>query len=70
MSSWRIYSFHFLQKVWLLQFVNQINSIKKTVDSCDATGRITLGTKLKMPIFTLYLLHNLQSRVLEFQKFK
>ena len=34
---------------------------------CDATGGITLGTKLKMPIFTLYLPHNLQSRVLLFQ---
>ena len=31
--------------------------------SCDVTGGITLGTKLKMPIFTLYLPHNLQSRV-------
>ena len=27
--------------------------------SCDVTGGITLGTKLKMPIFTLYLPHNL-----------
>ena len=35
---------------------------------CDVTGGITLGTKLKMPIFTLYLPHNLQSRVLVFQK--
>ena len=32
--------------------------------SCDVTGGITLGTKLKMLIFTLYLPHNLQSRVL------
>ena len=31
--------------------------------SCDATGGITLETKLKMPIFTLYLPHNLESRV-------
>ena len=37
--------------------------IKKTVVSCGVTGGITLGTKLKMPIFTLYLPHNLQSRV-------
>ena len=59
----------FLQKVWLLQFVNQIKWIKKTVVSCDVIGGITLGTTLKMPIFTLYLPHNLQSRVLVFQKF-
>ena len=36
-------------------FVNQTKYIKKTVASCDATGGITLGTKLKMPIFTRYL---------------
>ena len=35
--------------------------------SCDVTGGITLVTKLKKPIFTLYLPHNLQSRVLVFQ---
>ena len=35
--------------------------------SCDVTGGITLRTKLKMPIFTLYLPNNLQSRVLVFQ---
>ena len=29
--------------------------------SCDITGGVTLETKLKMPIFTLYLLHNLKS---------
>ena len=28
--------------------------------SCDVTGGVTLETKLKMPIFTLYLLHNLK----------
>ena len=28
--------------------------------SSDVTGGITLGTKLEMPIFTLYLAHNLQ----------
>ena len=33
----------------------------------DITGWITLGTKLKIPIFTIYLLHNLQSTVLVFQ---
>ena len=60
---------NFLQKVWQLQFVNQIKWIKKAVVSCDVTGGITLGTKLKMPIFTLYLPHNLQSRVLACQKF-
>ena len=37
--------------------------------SCDVIVGITLGTKLKMPIFTIYLTHNLQSRVLVFQKF-
>ena len=26
--------------------------------SCDVTGRITLETKLKMPMFSLYLPHN------------
>ena len=41
----------------------------KTAVSCDATRGITLGTKLKMPIFTLYLPHNLQNSVLVFQKF-
>ena len=35
--------------------------------SCDVTGGITLGTKLKMPIFTFYLPYNLQSRVLVFK---
>ena len=59
----------FLQKVRLLQFVNQIKWIKKTVVSCDVTRGITLGTKLNMPIFTLYLPHNLESTVLVFQKF-
>ena len=68
-SSWRIYSTHFLQKIWPLQFVNQTKSIKKTVANLDAIGGITLGTKLKTPIFTLYLPHNLQSRLLVFQKF-
>ena len=29
--------------------------------SCDVNGGVTLGTKLKIPIFTLYLPHNLQS---------
>ena len=53
----------------LLQFVDQIKWIKNTVVSCDVTGGITLRTKLKMPIFTLHLPHNLQSRVLVFQKF-
>ena len=43
--------------------------IKKSVVICDVTGGIALGTKLKMPIFTLYLPHNLQSRVLVFQNF-
>ena len=33
------------------------------------TWGITLRTKLKMPIFTLHLPYNLQSRVLVFQKF-
>ena len=61
---WQICSTHFLQKIWPLQFVNQTKWIKKTVVSCDVTGGITLGTTLKMPIFTLYLPHNLQSRVL------
>ena len=60
---------NFLQKIWLLQFVNQIKWIKKSVVSCDVAGGITLGTTLKMPIFTLYLPHNLQSRVLVFEKF-
>ena len=32
----------------------QIKWIQKTKVSCDVTGGITLGTKLKMPIFTLY----------------
>ena len=40
----------------------------KTVVSCDVTGGITHGTKLKMPIFTLYLPHNLQSRDFVFKK--
>ena len=30
---------------------------------------ITLGTKLKMPIFTIYLPHNFESRTLVFQMF-
>ena len=37
--------------------------------TCDVTGGITLGNKPKMPIFTLYLPHNLQNRVLVSQKF-
>ena len=41
----------------------------KTVVSCDVTGGITLGSKLEMLIFTLYLPHNLQIRILVFQKF-
>ena len=41
------------------------NALKKTV----VTGEVSLGTKLKMPIFTLYLPNNLQSRILVFQKF-
>ena len=36
--------------------------------SCDVIVGITLAIKLKMLIFTLYLPHNLQSRVLLFQK--
>ena len=36
--------------------------------SCGVTGGITLETKLKMPIFTFYLTHNLQSRVLVISK--
>ena len=35
--------------------------------TCDVTGGITLQTKLKIPIFTLNLPHNLQSRILVFQ---
>ena len=57
MSSCRIYSMHFLQKVWPLQFVNQAKWIKQAVASCDVN-------KLNMSIFTLYLPHNLQRRVL------
>ena len=34
--------------------------------SCEVTAEIILGTKLKIPIFTLYLPHNLQSRVFVF----
>ena len=44
---------HFLQKVWPFQFVNQAKRIKKTAVSYGITGGTTLGTKLKMPIFTL-----------------
>ena len=40
---------------------------KKTVVSCDVKGGITLGTKLKMPILTFYLPHNLQIRILYFR---
>ena len=40
-------------KIWPLQFVNRTKCIKKTVVSCNVTGEITLGTKLKIPIFTL-----------------
>ena len=58
-----------IQKVRPLQFVNQTKCTKKTVVSCDFTYKITLGTKPKMLIFTLYLPHNLQSRVLAFRKF-
>ena len=35
--------------------------------SYDDTRGITLGTKLKKPIFTLHLPHNLQSRFLYFK---
>ena len=45
------------------------NALKKAVVRCDITEGITLGTKLKIPIFTLYLPHNLQNRILVFQKF-
>ena len=34
--------------------------IKKTMVSCDVTGKINFGTKLKNPIFALYLPHNFQ----------
>ena len=54
-SSWRIYSIHFLQKVRPLRFVNQTKCIKKAVVSCDVTRGITLGSKLKTPIFAFYL---------------
>ena len=37
--------------------------------SCDVTAGITLET-LKMPIFTLYLAHNLQSRVWYFKRLR
>ena len=60
-SSWRIYSTHFLQKVWPFRFVKQWSAVTSLEES--------LGTKLKLPIFTLYLSHNLQSRILVFQKF-
>ena len=59
----------FFTKCLTASVCKQTKCIKKTVVSCDVTGEITLGTKLKMPIFTLYLPHNLQSRVLVFQKF-
>ena len=36
--------------------------------SCDVTGRITLGTKLKRPIFTLYLLLNLEGMIFIFSE--
>ena len=62
-GSWRIYLIHFLQKVWLLQFLNQTKCIKKTVVSCDVTGGITLGTKLKMPIFTFKLTYRITYKV-------
>ena len=47
-------------------FVNQTIYIKKAVVNFDVTGEITLGTKLKIPIFTLYSPHNLQSMILVF----
>ena len=54
-----------MQNVSPPQFVNQTKGIEKEVVSCDVTGGITLGTKLKMLIFTLYLPHNLESRISE-----
>ena len=45
------------------------NMHQKKNGQLDVTGGITSGTKLKMPIFTLFLPHNLQSRILVFQKF-
>ena len=32
--------------------------------SCDVTGGVTLGTKLKIPKMTFYLPHNLQNTVI------
>ena len=54
----------FLQKVWPLPFVNQ-RKLKNSGRLLRHWGR----TKLKMSIFSLYLPHNLQSRILVFQKF-
>ena len=64
-----IYLTHTLQKVCSLQLVNQTKCIKKPVINCDVTGGITLATKLKIPIFTFYSPHNLQSKIFVFQKF-
>ena len=60
----------FIQPIFYKRFATSVcksdKMHQKIVVGCDVvTGRITLATKLKMPIFT----HNLQSRVLVFQNF-
>ena len=57
----------FFTKYLTASVCKQTKCIKKTVVSCDVTGEITLGTELKMPIFTLYLPHNLQVGFLYFR---
>ena len=61
---WRIYSTNCLQKVRLLQFVNQIKWIKKTVVSCDVTslGEQILELNWKCPFspFTYPITHKVE----------
>ena len=45
------------------------NGLKKQWSAVTSPGELAPGTKLKMPIFILYLPQNLLSRVLVFQKF-
>ena len=50
-------------------FTDFTKGFTASVCKSDKTGGITFGTKLKVPIFILYLPHNLQCRILGFQKF-
>ena len=50
-------------------FKSEKMDLKKQWSAVTSPGELAPGTKLKMPIFILYLPQKLLSRVLVFQKF-